>query len=244
MLGADKKASEEEEDVIDLTAEEDEVMNEGTEENDEEKDEKEDRPPRYNIRSHLPTIRRLIEDVDTTGIKLVPDGTRVPNVSVLSRYSDETLQALWNEVKDNFTELETEQHRTRGTSPCWVWNVVPGVAGLENGYPVLTTRLSLNKSAKMPYLKIHQLAAFIRTGQRTGLGKGAATIASPPGARKAVWVLVASHLCHNKQCMRPDHIWPEANGWNADRGKCRGPGPCACKGYLIGGKPCLLAYSS
>jgi len=240
MLGADKKAAEE--DVIDLT-EEDEVMDERTEEKDEEKDVSENLAPRYDIRRRIATIRRLIQDVDTTGIKLVPDGTRAPNVCVLARYSDETLHALWDEVKDNHTELETEQHRARGTSACWIWKVVSGAAGLENGYPVLTTTASLNNTVKVPYLKIHQLAAFIRTGHRTGLGKGAATIASPPGSRKSSWLLVASHLCHNKQCIRPDHIWPEANGWNADRGKCRGPGPCACKGYIIGGKPCMLTYT-
>ena len=36
----------------------------------------------------------------------------------------------------------------------------------------------------MPYVKIHQLAAYVRTGKRTGLGVGAATIAAPPGSRK------------------------------------------------------------
>jgi len=243
MLGADEKAAAEE-DIIDLTME-DAVPSESVrEEKDEEKDDaEENRPPRYNILRRLNTICRLVKDVDTTGVKLVPDGHRAPNVCVLSRYSDETLQALWAELKDNHTELETEQHRARGTSPCWIWTPVAGVAGLENGYPVLTKRLSLNSTVKMPYLKIHQLAAFIRTGHKTGLGKGAATVAAPPGSRKKVWVLVASHLCHNKQCIRPDHIWPEANGWNADRGKCRGPGPCACKGYIIGGKPCLLTYT-
>jgi len=245
MLGADKKATEE--DIIDL-AEEDEVKDEKAEEEEDieveedEKDEKE-APTRYCIVQRTPAIRRLLYDVDKTGVKLVSDGTRAPNVCVLSRYSDETLTALWNEVKDNHTPLETEQHRARGTSPCWIWNVVTGIAGLENGYPVLTIRLALNKTVKMPYVKIHQLAAYIRTGQRTGLGRGAATVMAPPGSRKKTWLLVASHLCHNKQCIRPEHIWPEANGWNADRGKCRGPGPCVCKGHIVGKQPCLLYYS-
>jgi len=243
MLGADKEAAEE--DFIDLT-EGDEVTDEKRVENietqEEETDEKEQQPTKYNIHRRLPTIRRLVYDVDTTGIKLASDGARAPNVCVLSRYSDETLRALWDEIKDNHTPLETEQHRARGTSPCWIWIVVSGVAGLENGYPVLTIRLALNKTVKMPYVKVHQLAAFIRTGHRTGLGKGAATVMAPPGSRKKTWLLVASHLCHNKQCIRPDHIWPEANGWNADRGKCRGPGPCVCKGHAIGGQTCLLTY--
>jgi len=244
MLGADKKAMEE--DIIDLT-EEDEVMDEKAEEEDDteakedEKDEKGE-PTRYSIVGRIPAIRRLMYDVDTTGIKLVADGRRAPNVCVLSRYSDETLRGLWNEVKDNHTPLETEQHRARGTSACWIWNVVNGISGLENGYPVITIRRTLSKTVKMPYVKIHQLAAYIRTGKRTGLGKGAATVEAPPGSRKKSWVLVASHLCHNKQCIRPDHIWPEANGWNADRGKCRGPGPCACKGHVVGGQSCLLYY--
>jgi hypothetical protein len=242
MLGADKKAAEE--DFIDLT--EDEVKDEKGEEDietqEEETDEKKQQTPRFSIRQRLPTIRKLLYDVDTTGIKLVSDGIRAANVCVLSRYSDETLRALWDEIKDNHTALETEQHRARGTSPCWIWKVVSGVAGLENGHPVLTIRLALNKTVKMPYVKVHQLSAFIRTGHRTGLGKGAATVMAPPGSRKKTWLLVASHLCHNKQCIRPDHIWPEANGWNADRGKCRGPGPCVCKGHTIGGQTCLLTY--
>ena len=245
MLGADKEAAEEE--FIDLT-EEEEAMDEKREEGEDtkvkedEKDEKE-QAPAYSITGRVTTIRRLLCDVGTTGIKLVSDGKRAPNVCVLSRYSDETLWALWNEVKDNHTPLETEQHRARGTSPCWIWKVVDGVAGLENGYPVLTIRRTLNKHVKMPYVKIHQLAAYARTGKRTGLGRGASTVVAPPGARRKTWLLVASHLCHNKRCIRPDHIWPEANGWNADRGKCRGPGPCVCKGHIIGKQPCLLSYT-
>jgi len=235
MLGADKKAA-----LIDLTEEEEEAQK--IEERDMEEKEEKDQPDRYNIRQRVATIRRLLYDVNTTGVKLVPDGTRAPNVCVLSRFSDETLHALWEEINANHTLLETEQHRARGTSPCWIWSTVSGIAGLENGYPVLTIRKTLNGTVKMPYVKIHQLAAYIRTGKRTGLGVGAATIAAPPGSRKTTWLLVASHLCHNKQCIRPDHIWPEANGWNADRGKCRGEGPCECKGHIVGGQPCLLAY--
>jgi Zinc-binding loop region of homing endonuclease len=228
MLSADKEAA----NVIDLT-----VVGEEKRRAEEEKVECD----RFCIRGRLPTIRGLVNDVDTTGIKLVPDGTRSPNVCVLSRYRDETLTALWDEVKDNHAKLETEEHRARGTSPCWIWNLVPGIATLENGYPVLSTRASLNKRVKVPYLKIHQLAAFVRTGKRTGLGKGAATMATPSGARKKEWLLVASHLCHNKRCICPDHVWPEANGWNADRGKCRQQ-ECVCKGHIQGGKKCLLSY--
>jgi len=198
----------------------------------------------YDIRRHLPTIRLLVNEVDTRGIKLVSDGQRAPNVCLLSRYRDDTLRALWEVIKDNHTELTTDEHKNNGVLPCWLWTEVSGIATLENGYPVLSTRASLSKNVKMPYIKIHQLAAFIATGHKTGLGKGAATMQAPPGSRKKEWLLVASHLCHTKRCMRPEHVWPEPNGWNADRGACRGHNECTCRGNLQGGKKCLLAYKA
>jgi len=73
MLDADETAAKE--DFIDLT-EEDEVMDEEVEEKDERKDAAEDN--RYSILHRLSTIWKLVKDVDTTGIKLIPDGTRAP----------------------------------------------------------------------------------------------------------------------------------------------------------------------
>jgi hypothetical protein len=197
----------------------------------------------YDITRMCGPLKRLLNDCSVAGITLNPKRGRPKSdrVCVLSRFSDETLKGLWEIIYPNHDKLETEEHKTKGVSACWIWKLRPGFASLENGYPVLSYRKSLSKGTKLPYLKVHQLAAFIGHGKRCGLGQGSATIRTPPGARKRVWLLVASHLCHNKRCINPDHIWPEANGWNADRGKCRS-GPCICKGFIHGGRACLLSY--
>ena len=191
------------------------------------------------ITKNVHIIKALMSRVDVTGYNQ-STGDKV-RVCVLTRYTDDTLQKLWECVKGNYTPLLTPEHVAKQVSACWIWKQIPGHAMFENDYPVLAYRKSLSKSVKLPFLKMHQLAAFHRTGLRTGLGKGAATVKAPPGSRKKEWLLVASHLCHTKQCFNPDHVWPEANGWNADRGKCRGD-ECKCKGYVIGGKKCLLSY--
>ena len=183
-------------------------------------------------------IKSLMSRVDLTGYNSTGEKVRR---CVLSRFSDDTLRRLWECVKHNYTPVWTAEHINKQVSPCWIWKQIPGVAMFENEYPVLAYRKSLSKSVKLPFVKIHQLAVFIATGLRTGLGEGAATVTAPAGSRKKEWLLVSSHLCHTKGCISPFHLCAEANGWNADRGKCRGD-ECRCKGYLIGGKKCLLSY--
>jgi len=231
--------------VLDLISDDEEIERKEQDQGSEEDEEGEDTEEKmshlaYDIRTKAARIRHLLSQVNVDGISK-SNNDKAPRVCVLGRFPDEILTGLWEVIKDNHTKLETEEHKAKGVSPCWIWKSVPGIASLENGYPVLSYRKSLSKTLKLPYLKVHQLAAFIGTGKRCGLGAGSASVASPVGSRKKAWRLVASHLCHNKRCINPDHLWPEANGWNADRGKCR-QGACLCKGYTIGGKQCLLSY--
>ena len=184
-------------------------------------------------------IKTLMSRVDITGYNN-SSGEQV-RTCVLARFTDDTLTKLWSCVEGNYTALLTAEHVTKHVSACWIWKQVPGVAMFENKYPVLAYRKSITKSVKLPYLKVHQLAVYRKAGLRTGLGNGAATMKAPAGSRKKEWLLVASHLCHTKNCFNPDHLCAEPNGWNADRGKCRGD-ECRCKGYVIGGNKCLLSY--
>jgi len=193
-------------------------------------------PITYDITNQATKIKRLIQqECDISDLK------QRQRRCVLSRFSDDALRRLWELVKDNYYLLETEEHKTNGVSPCWIWKQIPHVAGIENGYPVLSYRRSVSKSQKQAYIKIHQLSVFVTSGMRTGLWNGADTVRASEGSRRAVWKLVASHLCHNKLCFYPGHLIPEPNGWNADRSGCKGGANCRCRGKTSPEKACLLS---
>jgi hypothetical protein len=180
----------------------------------------------YDITRICARLKRLLNDCSVAGITLNPEKGRPKSdrVCVLSRFSDEVLKGLWEIIYPNHDKLETEEHKTKGVSACWIWKLRPGFASLENGYPVLSYRKSLSKGTKLPYLKVHQLAAFIGHGKRCGLGRGSATMRAPPGARKRVWLLVASHLCS----LWPVHLQRFHSWWESLPALVQGVMFCIC----------------
>ena len=198
------------------------------------------------LASHAERLKVLLQTIDIQGVRnhYQADGA-APNPQrrcVLSRFTDETLRKIWELVKGNYDELLTTEHIKKNVSACHIWKEVPKVAGFENGYPVLMYRKSVSKFAAVPYLKIHQLAVFTKHGVRTGLGEKSDVEAAHQSTNAVASRLTASHLCHNKPCINPDHLWPERSGPNRARNLCKGPGKCNCFARSSGAPRCLLNW--
>ena len=81
-------------------------------------------------------------------------------------------------------------------------------------------RISYKKNGKRTSVTVQRAAIMVREGT-TELGDG----------------MEASHLCHNKHCVRPDHLALETNSLNQKRKQCLKSGKCVGHGSA---PDCLL----
>jgi|JI61114C2RNA_FD_contig_31_6938121_length_893_multi_5_in_0_out_0_1 hypothetical protein len=117
------------------------------------------------------------------------------NPSVLSRFDETELHRLWRTHGHSYSEL-SNQREPVPFSACHMWT-----ESTQNGYPSVSQGHAASK------IKIHMLASWIRNGRH-------------PGRRE-----VASHLCHRKLCINPNHLVVETIAMNNKR--------VACLGYFV-----------
>lgn len=107
-------------------------------------------------------------------------------------------------------EIEEHQQTARQFKKNQDYWCYEHVGQFQNQYPVVSFRTERNKSSK---LQLHQTALLDRN--------------DPKDFRN----LQASHLCHNKKCIRKEHLVAEKGSVNQHRNYC----PCYMfvNGYLV-----------
>lgn len=139
-------------------------------------------------------------------------------VPTVDRITLEKATELWDRYRADIV-VDDNGYPDDEALHCWVLN-----KHLQNGYPVASySRTAAN-------IPISHLALRIVRGE------------SPHRARRQT----ASHLCHNKRCIRPDHIVIESIGLNGRRNGCLAfvsCSGCGAKASACGHEPkCILPW--
>jgi len=139
-------------------------------------------------------------------------------VPAVDRITLEKATELWDRYRAEAV-VEDNGHPHDESLHCWILD-----KHLQNGYPVASySRTEAN-------IPVSHLALRVTLGE------------SPHHAKRQT----ASHLCHNKRCIRPEHIIIESIGLNGRRNGCLAfvtCGGCGAKTNACGHEPvCILPW--
>lgn len=143
---------------------------------------------------------------------------KINDTPVLLRFTSKQLDTIWSKVRYNI-QIDDNGYPNQEDLHCWIYQ-----GSTQAGYPILSTT---HDGPKVP---IHILALYKGTGQ------------VPYRSRRET----ASHLCHNKLCIKPSHLTVESIGANGKRNNCLAYRFCKVSKRCInacGHTPrCLLPY--